>query len=64
MKKFLVVLAIGAFAACNNSGGAEAPKDSTKVDTTAPKLDTTSKMLDTTSKMSADTTKKDTATKK
>ncbi|HEY6902042.1 MAG TPA: hypothetical protein VI233_15405 [Puia sp.] len=65
MKKFLFVLAIGAFAACNNSGGAEAPKgdstvnhDSTHVDTSAAKMS-----ADTT-KMAADTAKKDTATKK
>ena len=68
MKKFLFVLAIGAFAACNNSGGAEAPKDSTvnkdSVSKMAAPADSTSKMSDTTSKMSADTTKKDTATKK
>jgi hypothetical protein len=65
MKKFLVVLAIGAFAACNNSGGTEAPKDSTVIkDSTKITTDSTSKMSDSTSKMSADTTKKDTATKK
>jgi len=65
MKKFLFVLAIGAFAACNNSGGTEAPKDSTVVKDSVSKMsDSTSKMADTASKMSADTTKKDTATKK
>jgi hypothetical protein len=65
MKKFLFVLAIGAFAACNNSGGTEAPKDSTIVkDSTTKMSDSTSKMSDSASKMSADTTKKDTTTKK
>ena len=64
MKKFLVVLAIGAFAACNNSGGSEAPKDSTVVKDSVSKMtDSTSKMSDSTSKMT-DTTKKDTTTKK
>ena len=66
MKKFLFVLAIGAFAACNNSGGTEAPKDSTIVKDSASKMsDSASKMMaDTASKMMADTTKKDTTTKK
>jgi hypothetical protein len=67
MKKFLFVLAIGAFAACNNSGGAEAPKDSTVSKDSVSKMaapDSTSKMSDSASKMSADTTKKDTTTKK
>jgi hypothetical protein len=65
MKKFLFVLAIGAFAACNNSGGTEAPKDSTIVkDSTSKMSDSASKMSDSASKMSADTTKKDTTTKK
>ncbi|HEY4291047.1 MAG TPA: hypothetical protein VGN00_28295 [Puia sp.] len=66
MKKFLVVLAIGAFAACNNSGGTEAPHDSTVVKDSVTKMssDSTSKMMsDSTSKMS-DSTKKDTTTKK
>jgi len=65
MKKFLVVLAIGAFAACNNSGGSEAPKDSTVVKDSVTKMtDSTSKMATDSTKMAADTTKKDTATKK
>jgi hypothetical protein len=66
MKKFLVVLAIGAFAACNNSGGSEASKDSTVVKDSVTKMttDSTSKMATDSTKMSADTTKKDTATKK
>ncbi|WP_431215014.1 hypothetical protein ACQ86N_09900 [Puia sp. P3] len=65
MKKFLFVLAIGAFAACNNSGGAEAPKDSTVVKDSVTKMSTdTTKMSTDTTKMAADTTKKDTTTKK
>jgi hypothetical protein len=66
MKKFLFVLAIGAFAACNNSGGAEAPKDSTVNKDSVSKMaapDST-KMSADSSKMSADTSKKDTTTKK
>ena len=66
MKKFLFVLAIGAFAACNNSASTETTKDSTTIKDSVSKMtsDSTSKMSDSTSKMSADTTKKDTATKK
>ena len=64
MKKFLVVLAIGAFAACNNSGGSEAPKDSTVVKDSVTKMTDSTKMTTDSTKMSADTTKKDTTTKK
>ena len=64
MKKFLFVLAIGAFAACNNSASTEAKTDSTHVDSTKMTVDSTKMSVDTASKMSADTTKKDTATKK
>ena len=62
MKKFLFVLAIGAFAACNNAGSDKAATDSTAKMST----DSTSKMsTDSTSKMAADTTaKKDTTIKK
>lgn len=62
MKKFLFVLAIGAFAACNNAGSDKAAADFTSKMST----DTTSKMSsDSTSKMATDTTaKKDTTTKK
>jgi len=62
MKKFLFVLAIGAFAACNNAGSDKAAADST----TKMSTDTTTKMSDSGSKMAADTTvvKKDTTTKK
>ena len=61
MKKFLIVLAIGAFAACNNAGDSKAAPDST-----ATKMsDSSSKMTDTANKMAADTTaKKDTTIKK
>jgi len=61
MKKLLIVLAIGAFAACNNAGDSKAAAD-----TTAAKMsDSSSKMTDTANKMAADTTaKKDTTTKK
>ena len=66
MKKFLVVLAIGAFAACNNSGGSEAPKDSTVVKDSVTKMttDSTSKMVSDSASKMTDTTKKDTTTKK
>jgi len=65
MKKFLVVLAIGAFAACNNSGGSEAAKDSTVVKDSVTKMSSDStKMTTDSTKMATDTTKKDTATKK
>lgn len=65
MKKFLFVLAIGAFAACNNSGGAEAPKDSTVIKDSVTKMTTDStKMATDSTKMVTDTTKKDTTTKK
>ena len=66
MKKFLVVLAIGAFAACNNSGGSEAPKDSTVIKDSVTKMttDSTSKMVSDSASKMTDTTKKDTTTKK
>jgi hypothetical protein len=63
MKKFLFVMAIAAFAACNNAGSDAKTPDSTAKDSTA-KMDSTSKMTDTTNKMAADTTKKDSAVKK
>lgn len=58
MKKLLLVLAIGAFVACNNSGSADAPKTDSPavaVDTTAKPVDTTAAAADTTAK-AADTT--------
>jgi hypothetical protein len=64
MKKFLVVLAIGAFAACNNSGSSEATKDSTVVKDSVSKMTDSTKMTTDSTKMATDTTKKDTATKK
>lgn len=54
MKKLLLVLAIGAFAACNDSATTEA----TSVDSTSTMVDTTTVApMDTTSKMSADTSR-------
>ena len=52
MKKFFFVLAIGAFAACNNSSSTEAKADTAaaKVDTAAAKVDTAAKKADTTKK--------------
>lgn len=66
MKKFLIVLAIGAFAACNNAGDSKAAADSTAAKDSAAKMsDSSSKMTDTANKMAADTTaKKDTTIKK
>jgi hypothetical protein len=64
MKKLLVVLAIGAFAACNGSGSS-ASTDSTAAKDSAAKMDSSSKMSTDTSKMKmADTTKKATDTTK
>ena len=64
MKKFLLVLAIGAFAACNNSSSTEAKADSTKVaaDSTKMAADSTKMKADSTLKV-ADSTKKDTTKK-
>ncbi|MFT3822457.1 MAG: hypothetical protein QM731_01005 [Chitinophagaceae bacterium] len=62
MKKFLLVLAIGAFvASCNDSGSTQETKaaDTPAVaapDTTAKPVDTTAKAVDTTAK-AVDTTK-------
>ena len=60
MKKLLLVLAVGAFVACNNSGTTETKSDTTTVttpDTTvvAPTPDTSAHAGDTTK---VDTTKK------
>ena len=64
MKKLLVVLAIGAFAACNGSGSS-ASTDSTAAKDSAAKMDSSSKMSTDTSKMKmSDTTKKATDTTK
>ena len=65
MKKFLIVLAIGAFAACNNAGD-KAASDSTAVKADSSKMSAdSSKMSADSSKMAMDSTaKKDTTTKK
>jgi hypothetical protein len=60
MKKLLLVLAIGAFAACNNASTDAKTGDSTKVDSSKVVIDTTKHdsthvVIDTTKK---DTTKK------
>lgn len=63
MKKVLFVLALGAFAACNDSGSSTEKK----ADTTAPApaSDTSKMKMDSgANKMSTDTAKKDTAVKK
>jgi len=60
MKKFFFVLAIGAFAACNNSSSTEA-----KTDTAAVKSDTAVKMADSATKLADSATKvADSAAKK
>ncbi len=48
MKKFFFVLAIGAFAACNNSSSTEAKADTAaaKVDSAAPKVDSAAAKVD------------------
>ena len=62
MKKLLLVLAIGAFVACNDNAGSEGTKaDSTAAATTADTtvvapVDTTAKPMDTTAVKPADTT--------
>jgi hypothetical protein len=65
MKKLMFVLAIAAFAACNNASSDKAAADSTKMsaDSTKMSADSTKMAADST-KMAADTTKKDTTTKK
>jgi uncharacterized lipoprotein YajG len=52
MKKLLVVLAIGAFAACNNSASTEAKTDTTaaKVDSSAMKVDSSAAKVDSSAK--------------
>ena len=59
MKKLLLVLAVGAFVACNNSGSTDTTVDSatkTTSDTTVVTPDTTIIKVDTTAR--PDTTKK------
>jgi len=58
MKKFLVVLSVVAFAACNNSASTEAKADSTKVDSTKMAVDSSKMSMDSSAK------KMDTAAKK
>ncbi len=59
MKKLLLVLAIGAFVACNNGGSEEVKSDSTTIttgtDTVTVPVDTTGAGTDT---IKVDTTKK------
>ena len=57
MKKLLLVLAVGAFVACNNSGSSESTNDTTKVTT-----QDTSTMAP--APMSSDTTHRDTTSVK
>ena len=66
MKKFLFVLAIGAFAACNNAGSDKAASDSAALKNDSSKMSAdSSKMSADSSKMAMDSTaKKDTTTKK
>jgi hypothetical protein len=66
MKKFLFVLAIGAFAACNNAGADKAAADSsaTKMADSSKMSADSSKMSADSSKMAMDSTKKDSTTKK
>ena len=66
MKKFFFVLAIGAFAACNNSSSTEAKADSTAktADSTAKTADSTAKKADSTAKVADSTAKKADSTKK
>ena len=58
MKKLLLVLAVGAFVACNNSGSSESTSDTTKTTT----QDTSATMAPTTP--STDTTHKDSSAMK
>jgi uncharacterized lipoprotein YajG len=61
MKKLFLVLAIGAFAACNNSSSTETKTDTaaaTKTDTAAAMKADTSAVKADTSKKAVDTTKK------
>ena len=58
MKKLLLVLAVGAFVACNNSGSTDSTADTAAktIDTTVVTPDTTVIKVDTTAR--PDTTKK------
>jgi hypothetical protein len=63
MKKFFFVLAIGAFAACNNSSSTETKVDSPKVDSPVVKLDSP-KVDSPAVKVDSPAVKKDTPVKK
>jgi hypothetical protein len=61
MKKFLVILAIGAFVACNDDG----TTDSTTSDTATNTIDsTTVAPVDTSNRSSVDTSRSDTTLRK
>lgn len=65
MKKFLVVLSIGAFAACNNSASTEAAKtDSAKVDSSKMAMDSSKMAMDSSAKKMDSAAKKADTTKK
>jgi len=65
MKKFLVVLSIGAFAACNNSASTEAKTgDSTKVDSSKMAMDSSRMAMDSSAKKMDSAAKKMDTTKK
>jgi hypothetical protein len=65
MKKLLIVLAIGTFAACNSSSSTTATDSTTTMspDTATTMGADTAKMAPDTTKMATDTTKKDTTKK-
>jgi len=60
MKKFFFVLAIGAFAACNNSSSTETKQDSTTVKDSVKTTITDSTVKKDSTMAPKDTTKKDT----
>jgi hypothetical protein len=65
MKKFLVVLSVVGFAACNNSASTEAKADSTKVDSTKMAVDSSKMSMDSSAKkMDSAAKKMDSAAKK
>jgi len=59
MKKFLLVLAIGAFAACNNSSSTEKTADTTTKTVDSTKVTVDSTKHDSTMMAKPDSTKKD-----
>jgi len=65
MKKFFFVVAIGAFAACNNSSSTESKVDSPKVDSPVVKVDSPVVKVDSPAvKVDSPAVKKDTPVKK